>query len=98
MGEIHSTGTYRNYLCVEKKKNEYNQLELTFMDKDGNTHKHTNREDMYPTEFLEEPCSPELSRVYSDRVKLFSKNGKGRKNRRGTKRARRNRNRFSRRN
>jgi hypothetical protein len=98
MGEIKSNGIYRDYICVGKKNNQYEQLELSFMNKDGKIFTHTKNDTSYPTQFYDEVCSPELSQIYNDRVKLFSKEGGRRKNRRRTKRARRNRRRSSRRN
>ena len=95
---IKSNGEYRDYICVGKKNNQYGQLELSFMNKDGEIFIHTENDASYPTEFHEIRCLPELSQIYNDRVKLFSKKGGRRKNRRGTKRARRNRSRSSRRN
>ena len=98
MGSIQSNGKYRDYICVGKKNNQYGQLELSFMNKDGITFTHTKNDSSYPTEFHELRCLPELSQIYIDRVTLFSKKGGKRKNRRGTKRPRRNRSRSSRRN
>ena len=98
VGQIHSMMIYEDYICVDKKNNQDGQLELSFMNKDGKVFIHTKNDYSYPTQFQEQACSPELSQIYNDRVKLFSKKGGRRKNRRGTKRARRNRRRSSRRN